>query len=144
MWCERSLTLCTTLVHRGVHQCGACTILVHRGVHQCGACTILVHGGVVYKSHTPFGSCRESRPRGPHKAQVCIIFKFFCKIAKHIRVYPKYVLGLLGKPYFLNKNHYHYDLYKSMTCKVGPRVARVASPFYYFLKFFKKKRKRGV
>ena len=30
-----------------------------------------------------------------------------------------------------------------MTCGVGPRVARVASPFYYFLKFFKKKRKRG-
>ena len=30
-----------------------------------------------------------------------------------------------------------------MTCEVGPRVARVASPFYYFLKFFKKKRKHG-
>jgi hypothetical protein len=25
-----------------------------------------------------------------------------------------------------------------MTCEVGPRVARVANPFYYFLKFFKK------
>lgn len=25
-----------------------------------------------------------------------------------------------------------------MTCEVGPRVARVASPFYYFLKFLKK------
>ena len=30
-----------------------------------------------------------------------------------------------------------------MTCDVGPRVARVASPFYSFLKFFKIKRKCG-
>ena len=31
-----------------------------------------------------------------------------------------------------------------MTCDVGPRVARVASPFYYFLKFFKKSVSVGV
>lgn len=35
---------------------------------------------------------------------------------------------------FLIENHYHLEWIKSMTYRTGPRVTRVASPFYSFLK----------
>ena len=38
----------------------------------------------------------------------------------------------------LIENGYHLFCLKSITYKLGPRVARVVTPFYYFLKFFKK------